>query len=66
MTKYDVLCTKLVIMIHVRPKLYLILILGNVSSYLGQLMTKYDFLELDEWVWAMFEPTSASLDFTIG
>ena len=30
---------------------------GQLSCELGQIMTGYDFLWLDEWFWAMFEPT---------
>ena len=36
-----------------------LILLANLSYELGQIKTRYDFLELDEWFWAMFEPTTA-------
>ena len=48
-----------------RLKLYLISLLVNFSCELGQIMTRYDY-GLDEWFWAMFEPTWTWPNFTFG
>ena len=47
----------------VGDRLDLVSILVNFSCELGQTMTKYNFLYngLDEWFWAMFEPTWTDL-----
>ena len=33
---------------------------------MGQIMNMYDFLELDEWFWAMFKPTPIWPNFDFG
>ena len=53
-----------------RLDLYLISLLVNFSCELGPIMTRYDFLwasyGLDEWFWAMFEPTWIWPNFIFG
>ena len=48
-------------------KLYLILILVNFPYELGQIITRYDFLETRQlWFGAMFEPTRTWTNLTFG
>ena len=49
-----------------RLQLDLILPLVNVVYELGQIMTRYVFVEVDVWVWAMFEQTSIWPNFIFG
>ena len=52
--------------VFARTQSRLVSLLVNFSCELGQIMTRYDSYGLDEWFWAMFEPTWTWPNFTFG